>query len=356
MASEKKLRLRRYHLGIKTRLTFFIIPLIIFLMLSAYFYIKAKNYYEVYQLSYTETSDLDYKVCYVPNAQFQECQPKDKAYISNLIDNINVSLKYNFNVSDLMIMKYKYDIKTVIVAHEKGSSKNIYGPEEEILMEEVAGEKETSLFMVNAPVKIEYRKYNEFINNLRREHMLLLESSLKLTLHIELEAQNKNIDEPIIKKRDITLKIPLAESTTDLTASYNSINEPTKVLKTSVINSRMLTLYYIICGVSLVFALILMLRIVLFLRKIGVNGSNYSRLLKKIMKEYNHIIVETKKLPNLEEFKIYELNSFDELLDVRETILKPIVWTKINSTKYWFMISNGEEMYRYILKEVDLNK
>ena len=74
------------------------------------------------------------------------------------------------------------------------------------------------------------------------------------------------------------------------------------------------------------------------------------------MKEYDRIIVTLSKMPNLDEYKIIEVDSFEELLDAKQNLDKPILHIEIHKNqKSCFLILSGNEAYRYILKEVDLH-
>ena len=83
--------------------------------------------------------------------------------------------------------------------------------------------------------------------------------------------------------------------------------------------------------------------------------SLYCRVRDNLLKEYDDIIVNTKKVPNIELFKIVECSTFKELVDAHNSVKKPIIFYEVvKNQKAVFMIVTSEEVYKYTLKEVDL--
>ena len=84
------------------------------------------------------------------------------------------------------------------------------------------------------------------------------------------------------------------------------------------------------------------------------NKSKYEVELKKILKEYDDYIVLTKEGLEIDENKtILKVSSFKELLEARNTLNKPIIYTKINSVKSEFVGEDESVIYKYIMKEAD---
>ena len=73
------------------------------------------------------------------------------------------------------------------------------------------------------------------------------------------------------------------------------------------------------------------------------------------MKTYDRIIVNTKKLPRFGDTNIIDCYDFNELLDAQETLELPINYHEIvKNQKCVFYIKNGKDIYKYTLKECDL--
>ena len=82
--------------------------------------------------------------------------------------------------------------------------------------------------------------------------------------------------------------------------------------------------------------------------------TNLKEKINKILKEYDELIVMTKDGYEITENKtILKVSSFKELLDARNTLNKPIIYTKINNVKSEFVVEDESVIYKYIMKEAD---
>ena len=76
----------------------------------------------------------------------------------------------------------------------------------------------------------------------------------------------------------------------------------------------------------------------------------YIKKLEKILKEYDRAIVTVTKKPDTTKKSINNVPSFEELLDARENLEKPILFYQNRSgSKSTFIIINDKEAYVYTL-------
>ena len=81
-----------------------------------------------------------------------------------------------------------------------------------------------------------------------------------------------------------------------------------------------------------------------------INGVASFDIIKKILKEYDRLIVNTKTAPDTKGKKIVEVDSFDELLDVRDNLKLPIKYYIVEEHKESkFYINHEEELYLYVV-------
>ena len=273
---------KKTYYGLKSRLAFLVVPMLILFLLAFIFTKQALNFVDVYQVSYKETSNLDYTVCLLENPYFNErCLEKDKIYISNIIDYINADFQYTFDASVPMEYKYKYSVKSIISAVEKGgkSDKNIY-LKEDIILPEKAGTQSGSIFNIKENLKIDYNKYNQLMTGFRKDYALLPVSDLRIILTLELEAQHENLEEPININQELLLTIPLSEQTLNIDMEFQELNNK-EIVSIQAKNGYTIYLYYIAIIVSLVGAIILAVRLIKFIRKLHVSQttSEYTKRL-----------------------------------------------------------------------------
>ena len=81
--------------------------------------------------------------------------------------------------------------------------------------------------------------------------------------------------------------------------------------------------------------------------------SKYEEKLNSILRNYDRVIVSAKESYNVDGRTIVKVYTFDELLDARDTLGKPIIYYKVNNVKSEFYVEDEYKVYKYTLKEAD---
>lgn len=307
---------------------------------------------------YNEKSNLDYQVYLKENNYFEEkFLGKDRQYIASLIDYINADFNYELNASSPFNYKYKYWVTATLSAKEKiDNSKPVFEKEFTLLEPKDFEFKDSSDFTINESIKIDYTYFNDIMNSFKKDYGLSVDGNLIVRLHVDMNGNAKNIKQGINSNQVMELTIPLSEQTININMDYKDINNyevVEEVSNTEIINKVL----FAICIISLILDIVVVIEYVRFLEKIKKTSSAYSKKLNRILKEYDRAIVKTKKLPDTDELKLIEVESFEELLDARENLEKPILYTEIHpGQKCCFMILNQKEVFKFILKASDLEK
>ena len=89
--------------------------------------------------------------------------------------------------------------------------------------------------------------------------------------------------------------------------------------------------------------------------KVTTSRNKYQTLLTQILREYDRIIVIARDgyESNVKK-KVIKVANFDELLDARDTLEKPIIYSRVNDVKSEFIVEDDEKLFKFILKESDL--
>ena len=82
--------------------------------------------------------------------------------------------------------------------------------------------------------------------------------------------------------------------------------------------------------------------------------SAYEKEIKRILKEYGDIIVEINTLMDISKMAIIEVKSIRELIDLESELRIPILYYE-EENESWFMIIQGRQLYRFIIKEEQEN-
>lgn len=317
--------------------------------------LETKTYTSIY---YMEKSNLDYKVYLKENPYFDSPYlTKGNQYIASLIDYISADFNYDFSASDLMNSNFRYLVKADVTVYEKGdSSKVLYKSSDTLLPEKTVQNNGSSYYAIRENIKINYAKYNDMVSAFKKDYSLALESQLKVTLYVFMDGAYKEIEQPLSSSQNMSLTIPLTEQTINIGMSYKDVNDANIVEEYSNVETINIV-YFVLFGITLITSLVLTVKLVRFLNKIKTKGTEYDRILGTILKDYEGIVARVKKVPDFNGRTLIELETFDEILDISEKLDKPILFIEMHKhQKSWFIIVNHNEIYKYTLKLVDVDK
>lgn len=290
-------------------------------------------------LNYHENGNVTYDVCLRPNDYYiDECQPSGKQYIASLIRTIDAEFHYSFSLAEEIEREYSYDITAKLVATESGADEKILYEKEEILLSEksvaaVAGK----IVKIDEPIQINYQKYNSLMTSFRTDYGLTLKANLYVTMNVRVSGTHENFATPIKSDQKITLRIPMSERTINVALETDGVNSDSFIEEEKRDPTKSL-LFVAVAGASaVVFVFTLVMSIVVSVRRKS-DRSDYEKELDKITKEYNQLIVEVEHVPKIDQKNVIEVKSFDELLDVRDTIQKPILHLQISDQRSLFII------------------
>ena len=345
---------------VDTPLRIFIIVgfIIIFVILSFIFLRKGMQTKTYSSLYYNERSNLNYRVFLKPNPYFSEKYlGKGKQYIANLIDYIDIDFNYDFSASDLLNYNYRYLINAEVLVYQKGdTSKVLLKQPYTLLPEKKMNYTNSNSYSIRENIKIDYGQYNNVVAEFKKDYSLAVESTLKITLFIFFNGNSEIVEQPLSSSQTMVLSMPLTEQTINIGANYKEINENNIIEEYSNVETINI-IYFVLFGISTLLACITAVILIRFMKKISIKGTPYDAQLSHILKNYEGIVARVKKVPDLKDYTVIELESFDEILDISEKLDKPILFIEMHKhQKSWFLVVNGKEMYKFALKLVDLDK
>ena len=129
-------------------------------------------------------------------------------------------------------------------------------------------------------------------------------------------------------------------------AKYSNFDKP------KVVNTYLLYLGIVLMIVAVIVGLL----VIAFIYSVTPKKSKYCALRDGILKDYGHIIVNSKRIPKIEKYNIIDCYSFSELLDAQKMIDKPIVYFEIvKNQKCMFFVVGENDIYKFVLKECDID-
>ena len=352
---KKSKRKRGIYLGYYSRLIFNVI-LFLSLVVTSYIFInKSIVIQEAKNVSYEEHGNTDYKVFLKDNIYYEDKYlDKNMSYIANLIDYISVDYNYNFKADTLFDGEYSYKIRADLEILNAENKTLFFTKKYDLIKEKTFTIENQNEYNIVENIKIDYDHYNSLANGFKSSYGVDTESNLIIYLDIYRNIDQNSINNPNINGNGtIKLTIPLSEKAINIKMDSMEINN--KNVITSLDDYYLEDIKYLIIGIiSLIVSLYLFIKIVKRLSRLSISPTDYDKTLKKILNQYDRLIVTTSSMPNLEKNNIIKLKEFVELLDAKDNLHKPIFFIEVTPhQKAYFFIQDDDKIILFTLKNID---
>lgn len=331
-------------IGCKRIIVLLIILIILLSITTISFIIQATQSNKVESIVYKENSTIGYNVYLKKNDFFeQEYLEEGKQYIASLIKYVNTHFKYELNSSkNNEDFEYKYKILAEVNVEDLSNQNSIYKFTEELIKEQQVSIKNTSKLIINEDVEIDYNKYNNIINRFIQVYNLNdIKPTLTISMYVEVNGITRNIGTPVA-----SLVIPLTQKTIAIDIESNTVNASDISVYKKIANKDKLYL------AILTFTLTIMISIELY---IFVNDTKdeqtiYKMKIKKIMSNYDSYIQKIEDDFDYGEYQKIRIKSFEDLLQIRDTISEPILMKEMEMETNFLIPSKENVLYIYTLK------
>ena len=323
-----------------------VISIIAFIIAAFFFWNQSKQTIAKSEIPYSESGSSSYKVYLDENDYYDnEFLTEGMQYISSIINHIEVDFKYNAtyaNVKDYQVIKEATATVSITGDEDK---KTIYTKTETIKEDTVTLDE----LALTDTLKIDYKKYNSLVNKMKTKYGISANSNLRIDYKITFTSSDRSIsnakklsiDIPLSKQM-ITIKKGAAISDSGIYTVYDN----------NTLFNKMMIMFTVLMIIFIGFdIIILVLRISNRISK----ESKYDRFLKKVLREYDSYISESKGENFFPDKPVVKLSGFKELIDVRNNIDKTIIYTKISNDTSKFEIID-EVIYEYVVTREDIEK
>jgi len=310
---------------------------------------------ELKNIVYTENSSLDYKVYLKPNDFFNtRYLEKNNQYIASLIDFIEADFIYELEASEENIdCNYTYKIIAEVNVQDKVNHNSLYKFTDELIGETALSFNTNTKLRINEPIKIDYNRYNDIVNRFVDMYDLKNSNSIvTVNMYVNLNDNTGHGSEECLPV--ISLNIPLTIKTIAIDFESNEVNASERNVRTTINSEK----YLFGATILLIIDIILVIKLIRFIKDTKDEKSVYKMRLRKIMSNYGSYI---QKLNNEfifdDDYQVLEIKSFEDLLQVRETINQPILMTEQKlAMETYFFIPSEKNVYIYELKVGNLRK
>lgn len=322
------------------------------LITSLTFYRMNKDTY-VY---YTENGYVDYKVYLLDNDFYtEEFLDESHAYVPQLIEKITADFAYDLkmNAEDVEY-KYSYKIEAQLEIKDKDSNMPIFNPTYTIVEEQTKTVNNNTL-SIKEDVEIDYAKYNELTNNFLATYELKnTNSTLIVKMYINVVGICEEFAENSTGEYVVELNIPLAKTIVNAEISSTVPQAEEKILACENTAKNVFKVLSIIFGAVDAALVIVLFVFILVTRDKHID---YARKVKKLVNNYKSYIQKIDNLFNPEGYQILRVNTFTEMLEIRDTLQMPILmYENKDQTATKFIIPTCTKLlYLFEIKVEGLN-
>lgn len=303
------------------------------------------------KICYKESSNVDYKVFLKDNEFYAEnYSKKDNQYIASLIDYILADFCYDLEIYESEIKyDYKYRIEAEVNVEEKTTNKSIYNFDEILVEEKKFESVKDKTISIKEKVNIDYNKYNDLIKKFITVYDLdEAIATLTINMYINIDGIDGNFQRDGSDEYLVSLDIPLTTKTVGIDLSTNLIGCEDELITCET--KKMLW------GKVLIVILVLMeiryiVKLCQYMSKNRTPEDIYKLELNKILSNYGSYIQKINNGFNMDKYELIEVDKFNDILEIRDTIQEPILMFEISEKlKTYFMIpSKNQILYIYEL-------
>ena len=316
---------------------------ILMVIIAIFIFVKETDLKNDEIYAYNINQNSNYKVYIKPNEFIEDKYlEKDSIYISNMIDYINVNFDYNYNANEMTELQCNYDIFAILYIDYATNNQNLVKKQYDIIREKFFKLDNSNKIYINETININYDDYNNEVLKFKEKYNLPIKAYLKIYFVINTNIQlEETIQKQSINEVDIELNQPVfvihEKNSGDGHYQISKKGEDIKNINKILI---LVSIILFIVGISYF--------IILIRRKFFTKEKIYEVNLNSILKKYSDIIVELRDIVDLTGYRIIEVKSFLELIDVEEEIRAPILYYKEEKFKSIFLIIDNQFVYRYI--------
>lgn len=329
--------------------------LIILISMSVFSIITSLNAKST--LSYDIVGNVDYKVYLKENNFYKDPYlGKNMTYITSLVDYIDMAFNYNFDITEKSDIEYTYIISANLVITPEDNSKVLFDEKYVILSDTISKKNiDSEGYNISEAIKLDFNYYNDLANKFKSTYGVNCNCKLILDLDVDLKGKDLKYETEFNNSNNMKMTFSLAKKQVDIDTDSASLNisENIDVKPKSIIKNK----GFLMLGIVFITASILVvINLIRIINKFRCQKDGYTRYIEKILNNYDRAIVETQYIPNLEEYEVIQISKFNELLDVRDTLRLPIIYSPIEEKSSCFYIKHDDTIYIHYVESTSLVK
>ena len=306
-----------------------------------------------YYIGYHESGNIDYNVFLKENEFFENNYlGSNQSYVASLIDKVIADFNYTIEMdTDDVNYRYSYKVKSRLEIIDDTSDVAIFNPEYELVNVQNKNQKASDRLIINEIVVLNYDEYNDLANKFLETYSLTkTTSNIVVSLEVDVLGNCEAFEGSLVDTYVSELRIPLTTKTVNIEMTSAVPDASASMIAcTRGAGSEVFKTTAIVLGVTDVLMILLLVAFVYFTRTADIT---YTARVKKILSQYKSYIQKINNLFETHGYQIVLVDTFDEMLEIRDTIQAPILmYENEDKTCAKFMIpTDSKLLYLYEIK------
>ena len=305
-----------------------------------------------YYIGYRESGSIDYTV-FLKENEFYDSNylGSDQSYVASLIDRIITDFSYEIDMdTDDVNYRYSYTINSRLEIMDNSSKVAIFNPEYELVSVQNRSQSSSDKLKINEIVVINYDEYNDLANKFLNTYDLTgTTSNIVLTMEVDVLSDCEAFSGSAVDTYTSELRIPLTTKTVNVKMTSAVPDEEANMIAcTRGAGSEVFATTAVVLGVVDALMIAVLAAFIYLTRTADIT---YAARVKKIVSQYKSYIQKINNLFETKGYQVIMVNTFDEMLEIRDTIQAPILMHEnADMTCCKFMIpTDSKLLYTYII-------
>lgn len=281
---------------------------------------------KTYYIDYTEGGSIDYNVFLKENEFFEDSYlGKDQSYVASLIDRIMANFNYEMDIDDDDVnYRYSYRINSKLEIIDDTSGVAIFDPVETLVEVNNQAQNSQKRLSIKELVVLNYDEYNNLASKFIETYSLTnVTSNIVVTMEVDVLSDCNAMAGSSVDNFSSELRIPLTTKTVNIKMTSTVPEGEEKMLAcTRGAGSEVFKTGAIVFGVADLFFILFLVAFIYLTRTEDIT---YTSRVKKILTQYKSYIQRINNLFNTSGYQVILVNTFDEMLEIRDTIQAPIL-------------------------------
>ena len=348
---ERKVKIRK-----SVRNTYILI-LVLIIMMSVIVLYKSfnsankKSFVKANIYEYNNKSEYSYDVNIVENDYIDKDNVgEENVFITNLMDNVDITMKYQYLANQSSDIKYTYQITGFLEAtYTKDGQEQKVWRKTDVILPMADSEITSDYFEIEKSFNLNIKEKIDTIKAFQEELGMQVEA--KYTVYLGVTVNTNVLGKEITNVYSPDIVFEIGPKTTVVKSNVENSERPQIVTKMVQENDEAALAKKTVATITLVLATGILIILLVKTNNSNIVRNEYKLELNKIIRSCEEKLVEANSRIDIEGQKLVDVREFEEVLKVSEELFKPILyWNNDEEEETWFCVSGDNTVYRFILK------